>query len=336
MKLRIATRKSKLALTQTRWVAERIREHTPGVDIEEVHVVTEGDRVLDKPLAAIGGKGLFVTEVEATLLDGRADLAVHSMKDVPNELSAGLEITCIPEREDPRDALITPGGIEIDALPAGARVGTSSLRRSCQLKGHRPDLDFATLRGNVDTRLRKLTEGRYGAIVLAMAGLRRLSLLDDRHWIIPVDICIPAVGQGALGIEARIGDEATARLIAPLGHAATRVAVEAERAFLHELQGSCKVPVAGHATTSDGGNRLRFDGMVGSVDGSRILSGSSERYIQERSEGERLSAARQLGREVAEGLLAKGAADLIREGIATVERALAQGNGSGPKSGRWS
>lgn len=338
MKIRIATRKSNLALVQTRWVAERIREHRPDVEIEEVLVTTKGDQILDRPLAAVGGKGLFVTEVEATLLDGRADIAVHSMKDVPHELEEGLGLVCIPEREDPRDVLVTPDGVELDALEAGTRIGTSSLRRASQLKARRPDCDFRTLRGNVETRLRKLDEGSYGAIVLALAGMKRLGYLADRaHWVIPQDICIPAVGQGALGIEARLDDARMAELLAPLEHEETRMAIEAERAFLHTLEGSCKVPVAAHAVLEDGGARIKLDGMVGSLDGTRVLSGASDCYLRgERTREARIGMARTLGLEVAEGLLEKGARALINEAIAESERALKQGNGGGGGAyGKW-
>ena len=338
MKIRIATRKSNLALVQTRWVAARIREHAPDVEIEEVAVTTKGDEVLDRPLAAIGGKGLFVTEVEATLLDGRADIAVHSMKDVPHELAEGLGIVCIPEREDPRDILVSPGGVELDALDAGTRVGTSSLRRSSQLRARRPDCDFRTLRGNVETRLRKLDEGQYGAVVLAMAGMLRLGYLGGRpHWIVPLDVCIPAVGQGALGIETRLDDERVAELLAPLEHEPSRMCVEAERAFLHLLEGSCKVPVAAHAVLEEDGARIRLDGMVASLDGTRVLSGASDCWLRgERTREARIGAARTLGLEVAEGLLQKGARKLIEDAITETERSLKQGNGGGSAFGKWS
>lgn len=338
MKIRIATRKSNLALVQTRWVAERIRRHAPDVEIEEVGITTKGDQVLDKPLATIGGKGLFVSEVEATLLDGRADIAVHSMKDVPHELAGGLEMVCIPEREDPRDVLVTAEGLEIDDLEAGSRIGTSSLRRSSQLKARRPDCDFRTLRGNVETRLRKLDEGQYDAIVLAMAGMLRLGYLEERkHWVIPADVCVPAVGQGALGIETRIEDAQLRALLEPLEHDATRLAVEAERAFLHMLEGSCKVPVAAYATLEDGGARLKLDGLVGSLDGTKIMQGASDCYFRgERTRDAMIGAARTLGKEVAEGLIAKGAKDLIRDAVTETERQMKQGNGGGGSFGKWS
>jgi len=336
VKLRIATRKSELALTQTRWVGAKIREKHPDVEIEEVHVVTQGDKILDKPLMTIGGKGLFVSEVEQCIVDGRADIAVHSMKDVPGELAEGLAMVCVPLREDPRDVLVTKDGVEIDDLVAGAKVGTSSLRRSCQLKAHRGDLAFATLRGNVPTRLRKLDEGGYDAIVLAAAGIRRLDLAEGRpHWVIPEEICIPAAGQGVLGIEARGDDERVKSLLAHLEDEKTRVEVETERAFLSKLEGSCKVPIAGHAKLGDGGARLTFHGMVGSLDGTQILSSAGDRYFTEVGQA-RVEAARALGVEAAENLLKKGAADLIRDAIAAVERSMKQGNGGGGSFGKWS
>jgi len=319
VKVRIATRKSPLALAQTRWIAERIRKHRPDVEIEEVAVVTKGDRVIDKPLAKIGGKGLFISEVEATLLDGRADLAVHAMKDVPDELADGLALLCIPEREDPRDALVSPEGVELSELPRGATVGTSSLRRSCQLRAARPDLAFAVLRGNVGTRLSKMDRGDYDAIVLAYAGIRRLGLDRDRAlWPIPPETSIPAVGQGALGVEARADDRDLLELLKPLEHAASRLAVEAERAYLGRLEGSCTTPLAAYARFDDDGQtRMRMDGMVGSVDGETVLSASVDGYVDAPDHAARLQKAWQMGLELAEQQLDRGAADLIAEAKAT-------------------
>jgi hydroxymethylbilane synthase len=339
VKLRIATRKSRLALAQTRWVAERLMALRDDLVIEEVPIMTEGDRVLDRPLSSIGGKGLFVSEVEATLLDGRADIAVHSMKDVPAALAAGLGIIAIPEREDPRDVLVTRDGLELDDLEAGARIGTSSLRRSAQLRHLRPDLAFNTLRGNVDTRLRKLDEGAYEAIVLAAAGMRRLSLLDRPHWIIPEHACIPAVGQGALGIEVRLDDEATVALVRRLDHPVARAEVEAERALLVELEGSCKVPIAGHGKLTPDSGRFTFHAMVASLDGNRILTKAADTYLQARTDADRIDQARAVGHEAALSLVAEGARDLVRDALATVERQHKQGNGGGPdgnRFGRWS
>jgi hydroxymethylbilane synthase len=319
MKLRIATRKSPLALAQTRWVAARLRAHRPDLEVEEVHLVTQGDRIVDKPLAKIGGKGLFVGEVEAALLDGRADLAVHSMKDVPDELADGMGIVCVPEREDPRDVLVTPDGVELSELARGATVGTSSLRRSCQLRAARPDLRFEVLRGNVGTRLSKLDRGDFDAIVLAYAGLKRLGLDAERAlWALPPDTSLPAVGQGALGIEGRADARELLTLVAPLEHPETRLAVEAERAYLSRLQGSCSTPLAAYARFDDQG-RMRMDGMVGSVDGSQVLTASVDGYVDARDHAARLSQAYKMGVELAEMQLERGAAELIAEAKRTLD-----------------
>jgi hydroxymethylbilane synthase len=311
MKLRIATRKSPLALAQTRWVAARIRKYAPHVEIEEVPLVTQGDRMVDLPLAKVGGKGLFVTEVEQALADGRADLAVHSMKDVPETLAPGMEILCVPEREDPHDVIVTREGSGFFDLAAGARVGTSSLRRAVQLHAARGDLAFAVLRGNVGTRLRKLDEGEYDAIVLAAAGLRRLGLAAERPLCrLGLEVSLPAVGQGALGIEGRAGDRALAALLAPLEHVPTRIAVEAERALLARLHGSCSTPLAGHARLEYGS--LRLDGMVGALDGSRVIRSGSEAWVGDPADVERaIAIARQLGRDVGDRILDEGGRALI-------------------------
>ncbi len=319
-RVRIATRKSKLALAQTRWVGAELQSHWPGLEIEEVHVVTQGDRIQDVPLSSVGGKGLFVSEVEAAVSDGRADIAVHSMKDVPAVLAAGLVLACVPPREDPRDVLIAPGGPELDALEAGAKIGPSSPRRSAQLRAHRNDLQFALLRGNIDTRLRKLDEGQYAAIVLAYAGLRRLGLAERPLWPIPVEISLPAVGQGALAIEARAGDTAILELLAPLNHADSRVAVEAERTLLARLEGGCQVPLAGHAQVLEDGARVRLDGLVASADGGTILTAGSERYALPTSLEARLAAARETGEEVARELLTQGGAKIIADARELAER----------------
>lgn len=313
MKIRIATRKSELALTQTRWVAAELKKHHPDLDIEEVHIVTKGDQITDRPLAAIGGKGLFIAEVEAALVAGGADLAVHSLKDVPGDtaLADGMAIVCVPEREDPRDVLLTREGIELDDLPAGAKVGTTSQRRSSQLAAQRPDLQYATLRGNVGTRLRKLDEGQYDAIVLAAAGLRRLGLLEGRpHRILEIDTCLPAVGQGTLAIEGRDLPEIWS-MLAPLEHADTKLRTAAERAMLIHLHGNCHVPIAGHAELFEGGSRLRLRGVVASTRGDKTLTASSDTRFRGGSFEDRLKAADALGIEVAEALLEAGARELI-------------------------
>ncbi|MEZ4256801.1 MAG: hydroxymethylbilane synthase [Polyangiales bacterium] len=321
MRIRIATRKSALALTQTRWVAAQIRAHRPDVTVEEVHVVTEGDRILDRPLADIGGKGLFVSEVEATLSRGEADLAVHSMKDVPGELAEGLGIVCIPVREDPRDVILTRTGEVFDGLVAGSKVGTSSLRRMAQLRALRPDLQYLPVRGNVDTRIRKLEEGQFEAIVLAYAGLRRLGLDERALEALAVDVSIPAVGQGALAIEARLGDADTLAALAPLEHEPTRIAVEAERVFLRKLEGNCKSPIAGHARFADDGARLVMDGMVASIDGERVLTTSVSRFLEARTRDARVREAADVALEVADNLIAHGADKLIQGALVSSEHA---------------
>ncbi|HJL20236.1 MAG TPA: hydroxymethylbilane synthase [Sandaracinaceae bacterium LLY-WYZ-13_1] len=314
-RVRIATRRSPLALAQTRWVAARIRAHRPDVEVEEVAVSTKGDRVTDKPLATIGGKALFVGEVEAALVEGRADLAVHSMKDVPTDedLADGHDIVCVPEREDPRDALVSPEGIELSELSRGVTVGTSSLRRSCQLHAARPDLRFAVCRGNVGTRLSKMDRGDYAAIVLAFSGLKRLGLDGERAlWPIPPETSIPAVGQGALGIEGKVDDEDLRALLGPLEHGPTRLAVEAERAYLGRLQGSCTTPIAAFARFDDDGEtRMRMEGMVGSVDGQTVLSASIDGYVDAPDHAARLQQAVRMGVELAEMQLDRGAAEII-------------------------
>jgi hydroxymethylbilane synthase len=309
VKIRIATRRSPLALAQTRWVAARLQAFEPTLEVEEVPLVTEGDRVLDVPLAKIGGKGLFVTEVEQALLDGRADLAVHSMKDVPEALADGMEMLCVPEREDPRDVLVTRDGEDFFDLVAGTSVGTSSLRRAVQLHRARGDLAFAVLRGNVGTRLRKLDEGEYGAVVLAYAGLRRLGLDAGRALSpLPIELSLPAVGQGALGIEGRADDASLRALLAPLEHGPTRLAVEAERAFLVHLHGGCTTPLAAHARLHDGW--LSIDGMVGALDGSSCVR-AAVTVCLDASGGAKVASARALGRALAEQVLAGGAGALL-------------------------
>jgi len=322
MKIRIATRASKLALWQTRWVSARIREHHPEVEIEEVHVTTKGDQVQDRPLYQIGGKGLFVSQVEAYVANGDAELAVHSLKDVPGdvELAEGCDLVCFPEREDPRDVLLTRDGTELMGLSAGAKVGTTSLRRVAQLKAQRGDLAFATLRGNVDTRLRKLAEGQYDAIVLAAAGLKRLELLDHPHEILPVETCLPAVGQGTLALEARTDREDVRRVVAELEHAETRIVTEAERAMLKRLQGSCRVPIAGHATLEDDGSRIRLEACVGDIDGEKLLRVSHDLRLGGRTREAKIEEAQTLGRAVADDLHERGARDLMVAAEAAIAR----------------
>ncbi len=309
MKLRLATRKSALALAQSRWVAATLQAKQPGLEVELVEVVTQGDRIQNVSLTEIGGKGLFVTEVEQLLLDGRAEFAVHSLKDVPAELAKGLVLGAVPEREDPRDVLVTAEGLALDDLEVGSRIGTNSLRRSLQLGRQRNDLEYAMLRGNVDTRLRKLAAGEYRAIVLAAAGLRRLGLFDRPLWPMPVEISVPAVGQGALAIEARGDDAATLALLAKIDHAESRACVEAERAFLSALGGDCHTPLAGHSRLLDEGKRLHFEGWVGAADGGEQVRASSDVWLE--SQQTLAAEAMRLAQEVAQTLLSRGARELI-------------------------
>lgn len=300
--VKIATRKSPLALWQANWIKGRLEELNPGIEVELVKIVTKGDKILDVPLAQVGGKGLFVKEIEDALLDGRADLAVHSMKDVPTEFPPGLHLGAITKREDPRDAWFSRDGRGLMEMPKGAKIGTSSLRRKVQLKASRPDLVFEDLRGNVDTRLRKLEEGQYDAIVLAAAGVKRLGVADKVTTYIGPDKMLPAVGQGAVGIECRVDDPETNALIAPLKDRDTEVAVRAERAFLATLEGGCQVPIASYATV-DGDNML-LKGLVGSLDGETIITG-------ERT-GKAVDAVA-LGKSLGEEVLSKGAKAILDE-----------------------
>jgi hydroxymethylbilane synthase len=300
-KVRIGTRGSKLALWQAEWVAARLRELSPALVVELVKIKTTGDKILDVPLAKVGGKGLFVKEIEEALLRGDVDLAVHSMKDVPTELPPELHIGAVLTREDPRDALIS-NGVPFNALPQGATVGTSSLRRSCQLLHARGDLKVTSLRGNLDTRLRKLEEGQFDAIILAAAGVKRLGFEDRITEVLSVDISLPAIAQGAVGIECRREDKGMNGLIRPLDHPETSTCVGAERAALKRLEGGCQVPIAAHAVLMDG--RVVMDGLVGSVSGDRII-----REHIEGLEGE----AEALGTELAERLLSQGAAEILAE-----------------------
>jgi hydroxymethylbilane synthase len=301
-RIRIATRKSPLALWQANEVSRLLRQRKPDLQVELLEMTTRGDKILDAPLAKIGGKGLFVKELEARLLAGEADIAVHSMKDVPVELPDGLHIAAILAREDPRDALVSLHYANLDQLPEGVTVGTSSLRRRCQLLALRPDLRIADLRGNVGTRLSKLEQGEFQAIVLASAGLRRLGLEDRiRQWL-PPEIMLPAIGQGAIGIECRVDDLATLALIRSLDDADTRCRVAAERALNARLHGGCQVPIAGYAETN--GDSLSLRGLVGSPDGSRMLR-SMMRGSRHHAE--------EIGNKVAKDLLAQGAGELLAE-----------------------
>lgn len=307
-KVIIGTRGSKLALWQAEWVKSELQRLHPGLEVELNKIKTTGDKILDVPLAKVGGKGLFVKEIEEALLSGGADLAVHSMKDVPTDFPEGLYLPVICRREDPRDAFITKkenngrGIKSFKDLLHGATVGTSSLRRSCQLLSLRPDLKIEQLRGNLDTRLRKLDEGRFDAIVLAAAGVKRLGWADRITEIIPMDISLPAIGQGAIGIECRMTDEFINGLIAPLDHSETSVCVRAERAFLKKLEGGCQVPIAAHARLFQG--RVVMDGLVGSITGDRIVRGHREGGVDD---------AEPMGTSLAEDILSRGAKEILDE-----------------------
>lgn len=298
----LGTRGSKLAVHQSQWVQARLQELAPGLTISLQRIQTSGDKILDVPLAKIGGKGLFVKEIEDALLSKEIDLAVHSMKDVPTALPNGLDILCVPPREDPRDALITRDGSRLDQLKPGARIGTSSLRRQAQLLHYRPDFTIEMLRGNLDTRLRKLREGQFDAIVLAAAGLRRLGWDAEITEYLPVQLSLPAIAQGALGIEARSDDSFVRELLSRFEHRQTRITVTAERALLHRLEGGCQVPIAAHAALE--GDRLTVDGLVASVDGRRV--------IRHQIHGP-ASDAQALGTKLAERLLADGGDVILKE-----------------------
>ncbi len=303
--LRIATRRSALALAQTRWVGAQIRSANPDVEIEELHIVTEGDRVLDRSLADIGGKGLFVTEVEAALIDGRADVAVHSMKDLPATLGEGLVLGAIPLREDAHDVLVTANGVEIDELPAGSTIGTGSIRRITQLRRHRNDLRFEPLRGNVDTRLKRLAEGRFAGIVLAAAGLNRLGV-SAKSWRLPVETCVPAIGQGALAIEARGDAPHVHALLRHLDDQVTRFATTIERTVLLELGGDCHAAIACYARFTSSGS-LRVDARVAHPRTDEMIITGSERYVSSHRERDAIA----IGKDVSKELIDSGAKALM-------------------------
>jgi hydroxymethylbilane synthase len=299
--LKIATRQSPLALWQAEFIRARLQALDPDLRVELVTFVTQGDKILDTPLAKIGGKGLFVKELERALLDGEADLAVHSLKDVPMTLPEGLILPVICEREDPRDAFVSNQYAALAELPVGAVVGTSSLRRRCQLLAARPDLVVHDLRGNVGTRLSRLDAGQYDAIILASAGLHRLGLGARIRELLPVGLSLPAVGQGALALECRAGDLATLARIEALRHTPTQQCVTAERAMNHALMGGCQVPIAGYATLQDG--VLALEGRVGAIDGSQLLRASATGPADQ---------AETLGLAVAQQLRAQGAEALLQ------------------------
>ena len=298
--LRIATRKSPLALWQAEHVKARLQQAHKGLEVELVTMSTQGDKILDTPLAKIGGKGLFVKELEQGMLEGRADIAAHSIKDVPMEFPEGLYLSTILEREEPCDAFVSNKYSALDKLPEGAVVGTSSLRRRCQLLHRRPDLQIEDLRGNVNTRLSKLDDGQYDAIILACAGLIRLEMEDRIRQSISSGLILPAVGQGAIGLEAREDDDETLELISMLDHQTTRYRVLAERALNHGLNGGCQVPIACHATIDK--DELHLRALVGEPDGSNIISGEIRGSKED---------AERLGSELADELLGKGARGIL-------------------------
>jgi hydroxymethylbilane synthase len=299
--IRIATRKSPLAKWQANHVADLLRALEPGLQVELHELMTRGDKILEVPLAQVGGKGLFVKEIEDALLNGDAQIAVHSMKDLPAIVAPGLVVAAIPVREDPRDALCSPRWKTLDRLPQGARVGTSSLRRSAQLKAVRPDLKMEVVRGNVQTRLNKASEA-LDAVVLAYAGLRRLGLAQHATQVFSPEEMLPAVAQGALALEARADDAATLARLARLDDPETRHRVEAERGFLARIEGGCQVPIAGHATVANGQVHLRA--LVASVDGTRVIRGERRGPVEE---------ARALGDALAVELLGHGAGEILKE-----------------------
>ena len=298
----IGTRSSKLALWQADYVEAKLRERYPELHVVQKRMTTKGDRVLDAPLAKIGGKGLFTKELEQAMLAGEIDLAVHSLKDMPTELPEGLVLAAVTERFDPGDAVVSPRYRTLANLPQGAKVGTSSLRRRAQLLAKRPDLEIVSLRGNVNTRLKKLEEENFDAIILAVAGLKRLGFHDRITEVLPREICLPAVGQGALAIEARADDEATLSLIAFLDDAATRTAARAERAFLARVEGGCQVPVGVYAEAAD--EALEMEAVIASIDG--------ERLYRKKKAGSALDAEK-IGRALAEELLAMGGKEILQE-----------------------
>ena len=301
--LTVATRKSPLAMWQAEYVAARLKAVHPGLEVELVPMSTRGDKLLDAPLAKVGGKGLFIKELEKALMDGRADVAVHSMKDVPVELPPGMHIPVITARGDPRDALVSSTGTALADLPRGARVGTSSLRRKCQLQALRPELDLVNARGGVHTRLAKLDNGEFDALILANIGLSRLGLESRITENLETERMLPSVGQGALGIECRIGDESTELLIAALNDKSSSLRNRAERAMNRRLQGGCQAPIAGYAELI--GCRLHLRGLVASPHGSPEI-------VTHELSGE-ADAPEALGYSLADGLLARGAARLLSQ-----------------------
>lgn len=298
--LKVGTRKSMLALTQTQWVMEQLKTIRPDLSVHLEKIVTKGDKILEVTLSKVGGKGLFVKEIEQALLDGRIDLAVHSMKDLPGEMPKGLVIGSIPVRENPCDSLLSKEGCTLDQLPAGAVVGTSSLRRQAQLLAYRPDLKVKSIRGNLDTRINKMKEGSFDAILLAQAGLSRMGWQEKATEIIPMEIMLPAVGQGALAVQCRADDHEVLALIREIHDEKTALAVTAERAFLHAFEGSCHLPLAAFGEVI--GDEVRLTGLVAHPDGSKVIKG--------RKQGRQ---AKQVGLDLVSELKQQGAGQLLSE-----------------------
>lgn len=308
--LTIATRQSPLALWQANFIKAELERLYPDLRVSLLEMVTRGDKILDTPLAKIGGKGLFVKELEQALYDQRADIAVHSLKDVPMVLPEGLMLGAYCKRHAPTDAFVSNHYASLDALPAGAVLGTSSLRRECQIRAARPDLTIKSLRGNVGTRLGKLDAGEFDAIILATSGLQRLGLDARIRHEIGADVSLPAVGQGALAIECRSDDAKILQLLSPLNDTATRLCVISERAMNRELEGGCQVPIAGFATITD--DVLTLQGRVGKIDGSALLQASGSAALGDDAHVNE-AAAEQLGRQIAQNLLAQGADAILAE-----------------------
>ncbi len=298
--LRIGTRKSPLALWQAEYVRAQLRERIPDLEVELVKITTQGDKILDRSLTQVGGKGLFIKELEQSLLERRTDLAVHSTKDMTVDLPPGLHIAAICRREDPRDAFVSNGYHDLGSMPAGARIGTASLRRQCQLRAACPAMEIVTLRGNVNTRLRRLDAGDFDAVVLSAAGLKRLGMASRIRAVLDPTVSLPAVGQGAICIESRVDDDETNDLLATLDHPRTRQCVEAERAMNRHLEGGCQVPIGGYAVLD--GDTLHLRGLVGEPDGSRIIRAEIRGAADD---------AERLGVDVARELLARGASAIL-------------------------
>lgn len=310
--IRIASRKSQLALVQTYWVQEELQKRFPQIKFEVHTMSTQGDKILDVALAKIGDKGLFTKELEVGMLNHDTDMAVHSLKDLPTNLPEGLMLGCVTEREDPADALVVQEkhrDKQLDTLPPGAVIGTSSLRRLAQLRHNFPHLEFKDIRGNLNTRLQKLDEGQYDGIILAVAGLKRLGMCDRIHQVIPAEISLHAVGQGALGIECREGDTEILEVVKALEHKATAQRCHSERAFLRELEGGCQVPIGVNSMVE--GDRLTLTGMVASLDGKRLIKDTVTGSPDD---------AEKLGIELANQLKQQGAEEILAEIFAQVQR----------------